>query len=641
MSARANRVIASAVGAALFGAAFSVLAQGVPPPPTFPDKPPQGLKPQVNEDEALPVPPKDGEVVQRRPGSSEPLRFTPPGVNPYQLPGPMRDTPRETPPVPDRWRIMQALGFKFPLYDPYNQNVLKGDLPLWNDAWLKETFPGFAEKLKPDWFFSFTGISDSLVELRRLPTPVAPQTSVRPNSVDIFGQGKQQVFVETLIFEMAAIKGNTTFRPPDYEIRITPAIQYNRAEVDENRALRVDPRQGTTRDDNHVGLQTAFVDVHLRNVSDRYDFDSIRVGIQPIQADFRGFLMNDVPFGVRYFGIRDNNLIQFNAGWFRKLEKDTNSGLNDVMTKMRKDETYFANFYHQDFPFVGFTSQGTYALNINREGTEGNYFNNNGFLERPAILGDERGHNYTVNYIGYTGDGHLRNFPGGWLDRWNLSTSMYLAIGHQNHDPLAGQGQKIRAGFAAAEFSRDFSWMRLRLSALYQSGDKDPFDNKATGFDAIFENPLFAGADTSFWIRQSVPLIGGGGIALSTRNGVLASLRTSKEEGQSNFVNPGLTLLGVGVDADVLPQLRVIGNMNYLRFVDTTVLGVLRNQKPPDREIGLDVSGAVQYRPFMSQNVVLNASAAALFPGKGLKQLYDEDKRGPQYSVLFNLLLTF
>jgi hypothetical protein len=43
----------------------------------------------------------------------------------------------------------------------------------------------------------------------------------------------------------------------------------------------------------------------------------------------------------------------------------------------------------------------------------------------------------------------------------------------------------------------------------------------------------------------------------------------------------------------------------------------------------------------MSQNVVLNASAAALVPGKGLKQLYDEGQRGPQYSVLVNLIATF
>jgi len=49
----------------------------------------------------------------------------------------------------------------------------------------------------------------------------------------------------------------------------------------------------------------------------------------------------------------------------------------------------------------------------------------------------------------------------------------------------------------------------------------------------------------------------------------------------------------------------------------------------------------VQWRPFMSQNMVLNASAAVLLPGEGLKQLYDESQRGPQYSILCNLLLSF
>ena len=86
---------------------------------------------------------------------------------------------------------------------------------------------------------------------------------------------------------------------------------------------------------------------------------------------------------------------------------------------------------------------------------------------------------------------------------------------------------------------------------MAQSGDKDPFDNRSTGFDAILENPQFAGADTSFFIRQAVPLVGGGGVALSGRNGLLASLRSSKDMGQSNFVNPGLLLLGIGADADL------------------------------------------------------------------------------------------
>jgi hypothetical protein len=252
---------------------------------------------------------------------------------------------------------------------------------------------------------------------------------------------------------------------------------------------------------------------------------------------------------------------------------------------------------------------------------------------RPAVQGDSRPHDYTVGYLGYSGDGHL--------GRWNLSTSLYAALGRDERNPLAQRAQSIRAGFGAAEVSRDFSWVRLRLNALAQSGDRDPFDGKATGFDAILENPQFAGADTSFWVRQAVPLVGGGGVSLSGRNGVLASLRSSKDQGQSNFVNPGLLLAGAGVDVDVTPELRAVGNVSYLRFVNTEVLGVLRNQAPPSKEIGVDVSAAVQWRPFMTQNVVLNASAAALLPGKGLKQLYDEGNRGPQYSVLVNLVATF
>ena len=589
--------------------------------------------PAFAQEERLPPDRKpDEEVAPRRPGPSVPERYFPPPVDPKQVPSPALDAKRETLAVPDRWRIMQALGFRAPWFDPYNQNVLKGDLPVASEPWFGERFPKLAEKLAPDWFVSLGAVSDTLVEARRLPTPVGAQTTERPGSVDVFGYGRQSSVAETLIVSMALIKGNTTFKPPDYEFRLVPAFNVNRSQVEEVRALRVDPREGRVRNDNHVGLQEAFADVHLRNVSDRYDFDSVRVGIQPFTSDFRGFVFQDVPFGVRLFGTRDNNQWQYNLAWFRRLEKDTNSGLNDVTTRMRRDDVFAANAYRQDFPWLGFTSQASVLLDVNREG-KGEFYNANGFLERPAVLGDARPHDYRVAYLGYSGDGH-------W-GRWNLSASAYAALGRDERNPLAQRPLSIRAGFAAAEISRDFSWARIRLNALLQSGDKDPFDGKATGFDAILENPQFAGADTSFWVRQAVPLVGGGGVSLSGRNGILASLRSSKDQGQSNFVNPGLMLLGVGADADLMPQVRVSGNVSCLRFVDTTVLGVLRNQAPPSRDIGWDVSAAVQWRPFMSQNVVFNFSAGALLPGKGLKQLYDEGQRGPQYSLLGNLLLTF
>ena len=565
--------------------------------------------------------PVEESIIERQRPAGVPLKYELPPIDPRQVPPPTPILPRESISVPDRWRIMDSLGFKFPWYDPYNHNVYKGDKP----------YEPFA-KWGPDWFLSLSGISDTLIELRRLPTPVGAQSSLRTSANDMFGRARQTVLVETLILSAAVLKGNTTFKPPDYEFRLVPAIQINHARIGEVRGLRVDPREGRTRTDSHLGIQEAFADVHLRNVSDRFDFDSIRVGIQPFTSDFRGFLFQDVPVGVRLFGIRDNNQIQFNLGYFRRMEKDTNSGLNDVTQQVRKDHLLVANVYKQDFPVLGHTTQATIIHNINREAGR-DYYDTNGFLIRPAVVGDVRPHNYHVTYLGINGDGHF--------GVWNLTSSFYAAFGRDERNPIAQQKQTIRAGFAAAELSRDFSWLRVRGNALIASGDKNPFDGKATGFDAILENPQFAGADTSFFIRQGVALIGGGGVALSGRNGVLPSLRSTKDQGQSNFVNPGLILVGLGADADITPEIRLLANVSKLNFVNTAVLGVLRNQQPPSKDLGVDISIGAQYRPFMTQNIVFNASAAAFLPGKGLKQLYEEDKRGPQYSILMNLLLTY
>jgi hypothetical protein len=198
----------------------------------------------------------------------------------------------------------------------------------------------------------------------------------------------------------------------------------------------------------------------------------------------------------------------------------------------------------------------------------------------------------------------------------------------------------IRAGFLAAEASMDFDWIRARLSAAYASGDKNAHDRRSTGFDAINENPIFAGADTSYWISQAVPLIGGGGVALSQPNGMLADLRSSSALGQSNFDNPGLRLLGIGADFDITPQSRVTGNLNELWFDNTATLEALRQQANIGRSIGTDASVAWTWRPYFTQNVIVRLSGAALRPGSGFKSLFSSD-HSLYYSVLANVILTY
>ncbi len=515
--------------------------------------------------------------------------------------------------MPDRWRIVDALGYESHWWDPYNRNVLKGDAPVTDSH----------------WFFNLSVLSDTVYEWREVPTPVGSSSTGSPGEIDVFGSTDQSVLVQNLATEFVYYKGNTVFQPPDYEIRFTPVFNFNYVELDEVLGVNVDPREGTDRTDSFVGIQAAFIDKHLRNVSDRFDFDSIRIGIQPFSSDFRGFLFQDNQLGIRLFGTRSNNIFQYNLAWFRRLEKDTNSGLNDVGQSIRDDDVLVANLYWQDLGIRGFTSQATILYNRNRE-DDGSYFNKNGFIERPASLGGERPRDYDVVYLGYNGDGHF--------GRLNLTTSMYLALGKGEPGLFSNREEDIRAGFFAAEAGYDFDWIRARLSFLYGTGDDDPYDDTATGFDSVFENPQFAGADTSYWIRQSVPLIAGGRVALSSRNGVLNSLRSSKEEGQSNFVNPGIVLLGLGADLDLLPELRVSFNWNYLRFDATTVLEVARNQGSIYKEIGHDLSVALTYRPLMSQNVVVRASYAHLLPGNGFKNLFPDEDAG--YALL-NLVLSY
>ncbi len=547
----------------------------------------------------------------------------PPGERPRQRAEPLPARPRreippyERVPIPDRWRIVESLGVNERAYDPYNQSTLKADRPIFGTQ---------------DVFFNLAMISDLTVEPRRIPTPVGVQANQSGNTLDIFGDGEQLGVVENLIVSTSLIKGDTVFRPPDYELRFTAVGNVNYQQVETLGVLYADPDDGRRRTDWHVGPQDAFLDVHLWNKSDRYDFDSIRVGIQPFTTDFRGFLFQDNQLGARLFGTFVNNRVQYNLAYFRRLEKDTNSGLNE-WDDLRKDDVFAANVYYQDFPVLGFQMQGTAVYNRNREGNE-QHFNENDFLQRPAPVGDARGHHYDVVYLGLNADGHI--------DRLNLTLSGYVALGEDERSPIAGREQDIRAYFGAAEASYDIDWYRLKAFAFYASGDDDPFDGTAGGFDAIFENPQFAGADTSFWQRQSIPFIFGGGVALQGRNAIIPSLRTSKEEGQSNFVHPGILMLGVGADFDLLPELRFETNAAWLNFDDTSSLRLLRNQEEVAREIGWDVSGAIIYRPLFTQNVILRLAGAVLVPGEGVEDLFDaRGDMDPFYSVLANLILTY
>lgn len=514
--------------------------------------------------------------------------------------------------VPDRWRQLYTGKW----YDPYNQNVLKADIPI------------FGDQAHP-WFVEVSLISDLSTETRRLPIPVGGASTDDPNEINTFGDFDQFTMAQNIIASFSLIQGNTTFRPQDFEFRFTPVFNLNYADVEEDGALRVDPSKGSDRLDNHLGILEWFADVHLVNISERYDFISSRVGIQPFISDFRGFVYNTSEPGIRLFGNADNNYYQYNLAYFRRIDKDTNSGANTTFDD-RFEDVFIANLYGQDLPGLGHTSQVTV---IHRQDTAGEHapdYDNNGFLIRPASIGDERPKNLYTTYIGINGDGHF--------GRLNTTESFYYVTGSESHNPIAGRQVDINAAMAAFEASYDINWIRLRGSLFWASGDGDPFDGDAEGFDAIFDNPNFAGGDNSFWQRQGIPFIAGGIVNLTNRNSLLPDLRPGKEEGQSNFVNPGLRLYNVGVDFEITPKIKLINNVSYLQFDRVDTLRALRQDGSIDRNIGFDISSGFLYRPFLNNNVQIRVGGAALLVDEGLENLYGDRTL---YQIFTNLILLY
>lgn len=640
-------------GGSLWPIIASLAAQGAPggevtPPPPAPDEPPiagDASSAEQPADELIPPPPpvdwqdmiKDDLVTQiiegrRRPGYRPDLpdALTQDNVGALRPPPPQAFPGMEDQlPVPDRWRLIESLGVvKERWFDPYHQNTYKGDRAI-----DRSKVPWLPIK-GDDWFIVANAVSDTVFEPRTFPIPVGVQTTERPGSLDVFGKDRSFVFAQTFIVGAALIKGSTAFKPPDIEYRVTLAYQANYVDVPERRVLDVRPSKASHRYDSFLGVQELFVDKHLGNTSDRYDFYSVRLGIQPFQSDFRGFLFNDSQLGLRFFGNRDNNRFQYNFAAFWRLEKDTNSGLNDITQTPRDDFILTANLYRQDFPFVGLTSQVSVTYNMNREKNDVQ-IDHNGFPVRPALLGDLRGREYDVVYLGYSADGRI--------GRINLTASFYAALGEDRNSFFTSKPAQIRAGFGAIELSYDYDWMRFRLSGLYATGDSDPYNNTEGGFDAIFENPIFGGADTSYWIRQTIPFAGGGRvISINGRNGILNSLRSSKEEGQSNFNNPGTVFIGAGADFDLTPEFRISANANHLWFADTSSLQALRTEGSIPKDIGFDLSVATIWRPKATQNIVGRLSGAVLLPGDGFKDLFDNKQKNDAYvSILANVILSF
>jgi hypothetical protein len=531
--------------------------------------------------------------------------------------------------VPNRWALAQpdyrryasqddSIYAKPHWYDPFNHNRLKGDEPIW------------PELLGQQVFLNLTGTAETFLNGRCVPTPtnVSP---ARPGSAAFFGDCNQLFLDQTFRFSFDLSHGDTSFKPVDWRIRITPELSLNYLDVNELGIVSPDPRKGTTRFDDHIGLQEAFFEVKLHDLSPNYDFVSARAGIQQFNADFRGFLFVDEQPGLRIFGDWANDRIEYNAVYFNMLEKNTNSDLNSFA--LRQQQVVIANIYWQDFFFPGYTAEFVGAWNKDDPSL---HYDDNGFLVRPAPIGNviNQGtgpilHGIRVGYFGWLGSGHIKQL--------NLTHAFYEAAGEDTFNPIAGRPVTVNAQMAAAELSLDRDWVRYRVSSFYASGDANPREGRADGFDSIDDLPNFAGGIFSFWNQQAIRLTGAG-VNLTQEGSLLPDMRPSKEEGQANFVNPGIFIANAGADFNLTPKLKAFANYNFLRFMRTEPIEYVLFQSPVHHTIGSDLGVGLQYRPPLSENFVLTGGASMLQPGQGFQDIYSSHT---QFSIFGQAKFSF
>lgn len=548
-----------------FGPPRQPQAQTAQTPTPTPSPTPAAQQGEGGEERPVPAGPPTG-----RPAAARPLKYPLPPWEPLGAAGPKTVEPldegdEEFIPMPDRWR------FPWPRYDrydpknstpyvegstfdPFNQHVAKADYPIFGN----HTF---------------------------LNVNLQSASTLNPRTVAAGGRREQFFTNQNFVMGAELFGGTTVFEPKRWAVRVTTVANFNF--LANNTLNPFDSRRGNSR----LAVEEAFVEKRLKILSPNFDFIALRVGMQNLTTDFRGFLFSENQLGVRLFGNLNSNRDQYNLALFSLRQRDETSQLHSFDN--RRQTVFVFNWFRQDFLTRGYTALFNFHQNADRGRVTG---------DRDAL---------DVSYLGFHGDGK-------W-GRLNVSHAFYQALGRDKRNRFSGARESINGQMAAFEGSLDRDWVRWRGSFFFASGDGDLHDGTARGFDMIQDNPNFAGGPFQFWTQQTTA-IGGAVGTLKNKFSLLPNLR-NKFNDRANFINPGLLLWNAGADFRVTPKLRLVTNLSYLRFANTGALEQITGRPGLGAGIGTDLSVGAKFRPFLNENLFIVSGMAVLFPHGGYARL--------------------
>jgi hypothetical protein len=268
--------------------------------------------------------------------------------------------------------------------------------------------------------------------------------------------------------------------------------------------------------------------------------------------------------------------------------------------KDRDQKMIGGNVFRRDVPWLGFNLMGG-AWFVNDNGT-----GNPGFQAK---------HEVDVGYFEVGFEGVL---PAGFA----TSGAFIQAVGHDDLNPIAKRSESINAQFAALELTRPSNFGQPRISIMYASGDKNPTNGTATGFDGVSDFVNFAGNNFAYFGREQLQ---GRGNQIVNFNSFYPNLRNRFFDA-INFVNPGIMALTAGYDATLTTRVNAFFNYNYYDFVQPAALEQAIAIKGGGnvnihKDIGQDITLGINFRPLIINNVTCNFGTTGFFQGRGFQDI--------------------
>ncbi|KPJ73867.1 MAG: hypothetical protein AMS14_06235 [Planctomycetes bacterium DG_20] len=303
-----------------------------------------------------------------------------------------------------------------------------------------------------------------------------------------------------------------------------------------------------------------------------------RLGIQRFRSDHAGLIYNDSDRGAVYHGTLGE--VGFNLAYFAKSFDDAVSQLNTE--NGRPWHVMIANL---EVPVGTVQVIPSFHFSIDRTGpTETN-----------------------VGYVGASAAGQVSVFQ--------VLTAYYWAFGEQTGGMVNPADQTVDAHLLLINVALPLMEGKVIPSTgfIFASGDDDPLDRRARGFDAIYDY-IEAWGFNDYFIRPRKNL---GPATLCRAHSGLFTMRDFDEP--ANFINPGIAAFNLGLTTKWTDEFTTDLNAGpvYLPQTDT-----------PELVLGRGVGHELAYRMNanatwqLNETATLKGGVAACVPENGAQAIF-------------------